>query len=420
MRLLRGACLVVSMLVSGLLPTQAQENPLGPGRGGSFAGPPNSRDINPPHPTYAPDPEYSEQARKAGLQGSLELTLIVGADGLPHDVRVTKSLGMGLDENSLNAVRTWRFDPARKNGIPVSAQITVEVSFRLGTGVPEEILSKLPTVTTPPVVMRVEECPTRESSRKNEGTEPKLIVADLLFDGAQAIPSEEQGQIAASIKQNSYEGTLQTSAQEISEQVRAAWQNHGYFKVNAAADSRELTSNAISRRIAVTVHIEEGPLYHLGGIAFKNNRAIRSEEALRSLFPIKDGDVFSREKIATGLEALRKAYGEYGYINFTEVPDTEFDDEKGLAYLQIDCDEGKQFYISDVTLIGSDQPSLISTAKDLPFKPGDIYNERLLELFLRKEVAPWSFDDPSRQQRTLDDHAGTIALTFDIRHCPVR
>ena len=74
---------------------------------------------------------------------------------------------------------------------------------------------------------------------------------------------------------------------------------------------------------------------------------------MRSLFPLKDGDIFSREKIAKGLDNLRKAYGEYGYINFTAVPSTNFDDEKKLANLEIDVDEGKQFYVRRIEFVGN-------------------------------------------------------------------
>jgi TonB family protein len=57
--------------------------------------------------------------------------MVVAADGRPRDIRVARSLGMGLDEKALEAVRTWRFEPARKDGHPVAVQISVEVIFRL-------------------------------------------------------------------------------------------------------------------------------------------------------------------------------------------------------------------------------------------------------------------------------------------------
>jgi len=80
-------------------------------------------------------PEFSEQARKARYQGTCVLSLIVGVDGLPRDIKVIKSLGMGLDEKAVEAVRSWRFDPALKKGEPVAAMIAIEVEFHLyGSG----------------------------------------------------------------------------------------------------------------------------------------------------------------------------------------------------------------------------------------------------------------------------------------------
>jgi protein TonB len=92
-----------------------------PGRGGVTA----------PRPVYDPDPDYSEAARKARFQGDVVLWLVVGPDGRPRNLRVQRSLGMGLDEKALEAVSQWRFQPATLNGHPVAVEINVEVSFRL-------------------------------------------------------------------------------------------------------------------------------------------------------------------------------------------------------------------------------------------------------------------------------------------------
>jgi len=80
---------------------------------------------------YAPDPEYSEEARKSKYQGVVVLWLIVGPDGRPRDMKVLRALGMGLDQKAIEAVRQWKFEPAMKDGKPVAVQINVEVNFRL-------------------------------------------------------------------------------------------------------------------------------------------------------------------------------------------------------------------------------------------------------------------------------------------------
>jgi TonB family protein len=87
--------------------------------------------VTPPKPIYTPDPEFSEEARAAKYDGTCVLSLIVGADGRPYDIKVSRALGKGLDEKAIEAVRQWRFKPAMKEGEPVSVVINVEVQFRL-------------------------------------------------------------------------------------------------------------------------------------------------------------------------------------------------------------------------------------------------------------------------------------------------
>jgi len=77
------------------------------------------------------DPEYSEEARKAKYQGVVVLQVVIGADGRPRDIRVARTLGMGLDQKAIDAVRQWRFEPALKGSQPVAVVVNIEVNFRL-------------------------------------------------------------------------------------------------------------------------------------------------------------------------------------------------------------------------------------------------------------------------------------------------
>jgi len=106
---------------------------VGPGRGGGIGGGVFriGGGVSPPRALSTPDPEYSEEARKAKYQGTVVLWLIVDANGRPRDIRVARSLGMGLDQKAMEAVRNWKFEPAMKDGRPVAVQMNVEVSFRL-------------------------------------------------------------------------------------------------------------------------------------------------------------------------------------------------------------------------------------------------------------------------------------------------
>ncbi len=105
----------------------------GPGHGGGTGGGAYrvGGGVSAPRPIYDPDPEYSEEARHAKYQGTVLLWVVVGPDGGPRDIRVQRSLGMGLDEKAIEAVRKWKFEPSMKDGHPVAVQVNIEVSFRL-------------------------------------------------------------------------------------------------------------------------------------------------------------------------------------------------------------------------------------------------------------------------------------------------
>jgi TonB family protein len=106
---------------------------VGEGRGGGFGGGVFrvGGGVSAPKAIFAPDPEYSEEARKAKYQGTAVLSLIVGADGRPRQISVARSLGMGLDQKAIEAVKQWKFEPAKKDGVPVAVMIRVDVDFHL-------------------------------------------------------------------------------------------------------------------------------------------------------------------------------------------------------------------------------------------------------------------------------------------------
>jgi TonB family protein len=94
--------------------------------------------VSPPAPIYSPDPEYSKEARHAKYQGICVLWMVVGADGRPRDIKVSRTLGLGLDEKAIEAVERWRFKPAMKGGKPVAVRVSVQVKFHLYNNPPEK------------------------------------------------------------------------------------------------------------------------------------------------------------------------------------------------------------------------------------------------------------------------------------------
>jgi len=87
--------------------------------------------VSPPTLVYDPEPEYSDEARRAKYTGIVVVSLIVDAQGLPQRIHVARALGMGLDEKAVEAVRQYKFKPAMYQGKPVPCDISVEVNFQI-------------------------------------------------------------------------------------------------------------------------------------------------------------------------------------------------------------------------------------------------------------------------------------------------
>src|SRR5581483_2468340 len=120
------------------------------------------------------------------------------------------------------------------------------------------------------------------------------------------------------------------------------------------------------------------------------------------------------------LENLRKAYGQGGYINFTSVPNTNFDEDKKLVNLEIDVDEGKQFSVRRIEFQGNTTTRDKVIRRELALEEGQIYNSNLWELSLLRlnqlgyfeQLKP---DDPNVTDRKLNEKDGTVDLTLKVK-----
>ena len=179
-----------------------------------------------------------------------------------------------------------------------------------------------------------------------------------------------------------------TKLTEDTERIRMAYQHKGYFKAvvqDPKTQIRDYSPGVLhlpfvqkaGKRIDITVPVTEGDRYRLSGITFTGNKAISNTTLLRGVFNMKDGEIFDTEKVRKGLEDLRKVYEEFGYINFTPVPDTQIDDEKKTVSLKIDLDEGKPFYVRRIEFSGNVTTRDKVIRRELAIEEGQLYNTRL-------------------------------------------
>jgi TonB family protein len=131
------------------------------------------------------EPEYTEEARKAGVSASVSLRFIVAVDGIAQEIKVLRGAGFGLDERAVEAVSNWRFQPAMKEGAPAPMFSQAEVIFRQlnrkREGQFDRLNFSLPVGTSRPELIRGSMMPENPRDVTNASLQVSLTVA---ADGA--------------------------------------------------------------------------------------------------------------------------------------------------------------------------------------------------------------------------------------------
>lgn len=248
---------------------------------------------------------------------------------------------------------------------------------------------------------------------------PQVEIRSVRLANVNVAAVEEQEKIAGEIVGRCLDP--ENAQHQAAELVRMGFQDAGFFKAfvdNAtfSADSGEVTAQVHEglRYTLKSIQLR----YTLKSIQFRGNKALAST-ALRALFDIRDNAIFSRRIIATGIENLRKAYSQYGYINFSPVPDTTINDDDKTVSLSIDVDEGKQFSIRSFQIAVAD-PQLEARLRSLCpecIKVGDVYNARLVETFFER-AKPFLPPDAAVDRDLLvklNQSEGTVDITLCVR-----
>lgn len=216
--------------------------------------------------------------------------------------------------------------------------------------------------------------------------------------------------------------------EEDTERVRQAYRDKGYANAAVEQPKTQIRDEGglnwftfrprKGKRIDIQMTIEEGSRYRLGAITFTGSTAGRNLKALRSTFPIKDGDWFSATMIAKGLDNLKKAFGANGYINFGAIPRPTYDDAKKTVSLNVDIDEGKQFFVSRIEFQGNTITRDRVIRRELLLDEGSVYNSQLWEYSLLR-LNQLEYFDPLKVDQDSEAHQdpdnGTVELLLKVK-----
>ena len=219
-----------------------------------------------------------------------------------------------------------------------------------------------------------------------------------------------------------------TKLEDDTERVRQAYRDRGYYNTAIEEPKTQIRDQGglnlftfrpnKGKRIDILMPIEEGARYRLGTITFTGNKAVKNEKALRATFAVKDGDWFNATLVSKGLENLKKAYGQLGYINFGAIPKPVFDEQNKTVSLAIDIDEGKPFYVSRIEFQGNTTTRDKVIRRELMLEEGQVYNSQLWEYSLLRlnqleYFEPLKVDQDSEAHQ--DAEAGTVDLLLKVK-----
>ena len=185
--------------------------------------------------------------------------------------------------------------------------------------------------------------------------------------------------------------------QDLEVGIRELYQSDGYFKVvvkdpivNTVDVNRPglgpipIIGSVHGKATNITIPIEEGEQYRMGHLVIRSADPEKGltlkREALEAMFPLHQGDIFDLSKIRKAIENYTKAYGAYGFIDFTAVPLPDVDENTKTINLTLDFDEQKQYFVRRIDFSGNTTTRDKVIRRELLLSEGDIFNNRAWEL----------------------------------------
>jgi len=213
--------------------------------------------------------------------------------------------------------------------------------------------------------------------------------------------------------------------------IRGLYQDNGYFKVlvkDPVLDSIDKQGNKLGvpvpfvkkskgKAVNITIPIEEGDRYKMGTLRIVSadpDKALSLKvDALKSIFPLKQGDLFAVGKVRKALEDYGKAYGEFGFIDFTAEPETEIDDVDKKINLTLKFNEEKQYYVRRIDFSGNTTTRDKVIRRQLLIDEGQLFNKRAWELSILR-LNQLDYFDKIEADKAAEIKRNTKEGTVDI------
>jgi outer membrane protein insertion porin family len=216
--------------------------------------------------------------------------------------------------------------------------------------------------------------------------------------------------------------------------VRGLYQDNGYFKVVVKDPILEnidttgfrmgvpIAGRSHGKAVNITIPIEEGERYKMGTLKIVSadpDKALSLKvDALKSIFPLKEGDIFSTAKIRKALDDYRKAYGQYGFIDFTAEPQTDIDEAAKRIDITMRFTEEKQYYVRRIDFVGNTTTRDKVIRRELLLDEGQLFNKRAWEISILR-LNQLDYFDRIEEDKAVEikrnQKEGTVDLTLKLK-----
>jgi outer membrane protein insertion porin family len=213
--------------------------------------------------------------------------------------------------------------------------------------------------------------------------------------------------------------------------VRGLYQDNGYFRVlvkEPILENLDTRNNRLGmplpvmgksngKAVNITIPIEEGPRFHMGTLKIVSadpDKALSLKvDALKSAFPVKQGDIFNVSKLRKAMKDYTSIYGEYGFIDFTPEPDFDIDEPGKIINLTLKFDEQKQYYVRRIDFSGNTTTRDKVIRRELLIDEGQLFNKRAWEISILR-LNQLDYFDRIEEDKAVEIKRNTKEGTVDL------